>query len=251
MNIQKTLMTILGFSLLTGCSFSISSPSTPPPPTPTQLAIGLPTQVFTETPVSIQPTSSSTSQVFTALPTFTLTSPPLAASTSAPGSAPNVCTDPQVTTLINSLKSAMLNADGELLSSIVHPSRGIDVRYFRDGNVVHYTAEQAKFLFETTFEADWGAEPGSGQEKTGSFHDVVVPKLVDVFNTSYTLHCNELKHGGATYELKWPYQGDFYSIYYAGSEQYGNMDWNTWAVGIDYVNGKPFLYALMQFFWEP
>src|SRR4030095_5489301 len=45
MNIQKTLMTILGFSLLTGCSFSISSPSTPPPPTLTQLAIGLPTQI--------------------------------------------------------------------------------------------------------------------------------------------------------------------------------------------------------------
>jgi len=145
----------------------------------------------------------------------------------------------------------MLNADGQLLSSIVHLSRGMDVLYFRDGNVLHYTPEQAKFLFETTFEADWGAEPGSGMEKMGSFHDIVVPKLVDLFNKSYSLDCNELKHGGATYELKWPYSGDFYSIYYAGSEQYGNMDWNTWTVGIDYVNGKPFIYALMQFFWEP
>jgi hypothetical protein len=29
------------------------------------------------------------------------------------------------------------------------------------------------------------------------------------------------------------------------------MDWHTWVAGIEYVNGKPYLYALMQFFWEP
>jgi hypothetical protein len=29
------------------------------------------------------------------------------------------------------------------------------------------------------------------------------------------------------------------------------MDWQTWVAGIEYVNGKPYLYALMQFFWEP
>lgn len=255
MNIQKTFAIMIGFSLLTGCSFSISSPPATPPLTPTQLVPALPTEIFTDTPVAVQPTTSSTSQpqVFTAVPTMTFTSPPPVAPTltSAPVNALDVCTDSQVTTLINALKSAMLHADGEVLRSIVHPSRGMDVRYFRDGNVVHYTAEQAKFLFETTFEADWGAEPGSGMEKTGSFHDVVVPKLVDLFNKTYSLHCNELKHGGATYEVQWPYDGDFYAIYYAGSEQYGNMDWNTWAVGIDYVNGKPFLYALDQFFWEP
>src|SRR5215510_534803 len=128
MNIQKTLSIIVGFSLLTGCSFSISSPPATPPLTPTQLVLSLPTQAFTATPVAIQ--SSPTSQVFSAVPTFT--SPPPAAPTSTSAPVPNVCTDQQVTTLINSLKSAMLNADGQLLSSIVHLSRGMDVLYFRD-----------------------------------------------------------------------------------------------------------------------
>ena len=145
----------------------------------------------------------------------------------------------------------MLNADGPLFSSLVSPTRGLDAASFRDGNVVNYTPEQAKFLFETTFEVNWGAAPGSGADKVGSFHDVIVPELVKAFNQPYTLHCNELKHGGATYEVSWPYQRDFYSVYFPGTEPNGSMDWHTWAVGIEYINSKPYIYALIPYFWEP
>jgi hypothetical protein len=243
MNIRKTLTIIAGFSLLTGCSFSISSPPATPPLTPTALATILPTEIFTETPVSVQTTALPTSQVFAALPTLTFTSSP-------PGT-PNPCTDPQMTALIDSLKSAVLTSDGILLSSIVGPQRGLDVAYFRDGNVINYRPDQAKFLFETTFEVNWGVEPGSGAEKIGSFHDTIVPELVKAFNQPYTLYFNELKHGGATYEPEWPYQGDFYSVYFPGTEANGFLDWHTWAVGVECVNNKPYVYALMPFFWEP
>jgi len=170
--------------------------------------------------------------------------------TSVPPVAVNVCDDPQVVTLIDSLKKAMLNADGALLSSLVSPN-GMEVRWVRYGSPVTYTSAQAAFLFETTFEADWGAEPGSGQEKKGAFHDVIAPDMVKVFNQPYTLHCNEIRHGGASYDIRWPYAKDFYSIYDAGTQQNGNLDWRTWVVGVEYVNDKPFIYALMQFFWEP
>ena len=127
----------------------------------------------------------------------------------------------------------------------------MEVRWVRYGNVIKYDQDQAKFLFETRYEADWGAEPGSGQNKTGSFHDVIVPDLVKIFNQPYVLYCNDLKHGGASYDVTWPYQGDFYSVFFQGTEQNGNLDWQTWAIGIEYVDGKPFIYALIQFFWEP
>ena len=145
----------------------------------------------------------------------------------------------------------MLTSDGPLLSSLVSQPRRLDVAFFRDGTVINYRPDQAKFLFETTFEVNWGPAPGSGLEKIGSFHAVIVPELVKLFNQPYTLHCNELKHGGATYEVSWPYQGDFYSIYFAGTQANGLLDWHTWVVGVEYVNGKPYIYALMQFFWEP
>jgi hypothetical protein len=195
------------------------------------------------------PASSPTPQLSTATPTlFIYTESP---STPTPMVAGDICNDPQATALIDSLKSSVLTANGGILSSLVSPTRGMEVRWVRYGTAVTYTHEQAKFLYETTFEVNWGAASGSGLDKIGAFHDVIVPDLVRIFKQPYTLHCNELKHGGATYELEWLHQGDFYAVHFPGTEQNGFLDWHTWAIGIEYEGGKPYIYALMQFFWEP
>ena len=231
MNNRWMATMMAGVILLTGCNIF-----NPAAPTPTQLATAPPIFVSTDTPAPLP----------TAIPTsiFTPTATPI------PPVAANVCNDPQAVALIDSLKSSMLTADGAAFSSLVSPN-GMEARYFRDGTVIKYTAYQAQFLFDTTYEANWGTAPGSGLEKKGAFHDVIVPELVKNFNTAYTLHCNEIRHSGATYQVTWPYNKDFYSIYYPGTEQNGYMDWHTWGAGIEYVNAKPYLYALMQFFWEP
>jgi len=232
MHNRLTLILLIGLFLLSGCSFSATTL-----PTPTLLPPATVNFITTETPSPV-PTA------LTGVPVIIATATPV------PPGAANVCADPQVITLIDSLKKALLTADGALLGSLVSPN-GMEVRWIRYGNIVTYDQGQAQFLFETTFEANWGAEPGSGQEKTGAFHDVIVPDLIKVFNQPYTLHCNEIKHGGASYDVSWPYDKDFYSIYDAGTQPNGNLDWRTWVAGIEYVNGKPFIYALMQFFWEP
>ena len=129
---------------------------------------------------------------------------------------------------------------------------GMDARYYRNGQVVNYDPQHAQFLFESTYVVDWGASPASGLEKKGSFHAVMLPALLDVFNTDYALTCNRVQVGGATYKATWPYPGiNFYSVYFAGTPNNGNLDWRTWLIGMEYVNGKPYLYAIMQFFWEP
>jgi hypothetical protein len=233
---KRILILWMGLIALTACAPATATL----PPQPTAVPPS-PIPAATQTlPPSTSPTF--TPPAFTAIPTFT------SAQTAV---LPAFCADPQPVTLINALKTSMLTSDGALLSTLVHPSRGMDVRYFRDGNVINYTPEQTKFLFETTFEADWGNEPGSGLPKKGAFHDVIVPDLVEIFNQPYTLHCNELKHGGATYELQFPYEDNYYSVFFAGSDEFGLLDWHTWVVGIDYENNKPYIYALMQFFWEP
>lgn len=231
MIMKLVLSLLLGFALLVGCA----SPPTQPPPATATPTLFVP--ATTQLPLTLPPGGATPDPNLTPTPGL-------------PG-GPNICLDPQVIGLIDSLKAAFLNSDGLLLSSRVSPPRGMDVAFFRDGTVVNYTPEQAKFLFETTFEVNWGAEPGSGIEKVGAFHDVVAPELVKAFSQPYTLHCNELKHGGATYELVWPYEGNFYSVHYPGTQANGFLDWNTWAVGIEYVNNEPKVYALMRFFWEP
>lgn len=235
MKSKTFFIVLLGFLFLIGCAAPASqvTPTTLPPlfpsATPT-LFIGTP-NVNTPVPGNITP-------------------PPGGTVTGATNPA-SICNDPQVTALIDSFKNAVLNSDGALLSALVSPSRSMDVAIFRDGTVITYDQEHAKFLFETTFEVDWGAHPGSGEAVRGSFHDIVVPELVKVFSQPYTTHCNELKHGGATYELEWPYEGEFYSVHFPGTADNGNMDWQTWVMGIEYVSGKPYIYAIMQFFWEP
>lgn len=236
----STNVLFMGFIFLTACASPApaATPTLALPAEPT-----LPPTSGTLIPTSTPPLSLPSSIASTPIPTLTLSIPSPVTS--------DICADPQATALIDSLKAAMLNSDGQLLSSLVSPQRGLDVARFRDGTVINYRPDQAKFLFETTFEANWGPAPGSGLEEIGSFHDVVVPELVRVFNQPYTLHCNELKHGGATYEVSWPYQGGFYAVHFPGTEVNGFMDWYTWAVGIEHVNNKPYLYALIPFFWEP
>ncbi len=204
---------------------------------------------FTLLTACAQPASSPTPQPATATPTlFIHTESP---STPTPVVSGNTCGDPQVIALIDALKSSVLTSNGGTLSSLISPTRGMEVRWVRYGTAVTYTPEQAKFLYETTFEVNWGAAPGSGLDKVGAFHDVIIPDLARLLNQPYTLHCSELKHGGATYEPEWLHPGDFYSIYFPGTEQNGFLDWHTWALGIEYEGGKPYIYAMMQFFWEP
>lgn len=235
MNTRTLSILLLGFAWLAGCTMPAS---TLPAATPTPFIFPTSTlSIASQTPpVALTPGAAT--------PAPGVTVPPA-------GNPSSICNDPQVTALIDSFKSAVQKGDGPLFSSLVSPSRGMDVAYFRDGTVINYDQTHAKFLFESTYQVDWGAEPGSGAAKRGAFHDVVVPKLRESFGQPYTLQCNELSHGGATYELKWPYQGEFYSVYYPGTQENGNMDWHTWAMGIEYANGKPYVYALMQFFWEP
>jgi len=224
MNTRVLSAFLLGLILLTGCASS----ATQAPATPTFIALPTSTLVV-GTPSSLTPGVTG----------------------SAPANPSTICNDPQVPAMIDSFKKAVLTSDGSLLSSHVSPSRGMDVAYYRDGTVITYKPEHARFLFETTFQVDWGTEPGSGAMKRGSFHDVVLPELVSIFNQPYTLHCNELKHGGATYEMVWEYESEFYSIYFPGTQANGNLDWHTWVMGVEYVSGKPYVYAMIQFFWEP
>ncbi|MCL4527837.1 MAG: hypothetical protein M1282_00295 [Chloroflexi bacterium] len=247
-----TLLLIgLILSSISGCSFTRYTTSNP---TPTSAA--LPT--LTSPAPTIFPAASLTAIALT--PNL----PPTAISTPLPSAsipqfivtqqiAPaDFCADAQATALIANFKTALQSSDGKSLANLVSPAHGMDVRYYRDGRVVNYDQTHAQFLFDSTFQVDWGAAPGSGLETKGSFHEIILPSLLDVFNKSYTLTCDQIRVGGTTYQASWPYQGiNFYSVYFPGTSANGNMDWRTWVIGMEYLGGKPYLYAIMPFQWEP
>ena len=237
--INPVALAVLCVAVFTsGCTFQLSrSSATLPTPTilTTSTLISPPTLVATNTVVaSTQIPATSASSV-----SATQISPA------------DFCADPQPQGLINNFKSALQTSNGSLLASLVSPLHGMDARLYRNERVVNYDQQQAQLLFDSTDKIDWGAAP-NGLETKGSFNDVIVPALLKVFNKDYTLDCDKVQVGGAAYKATWPYAGiNFYSVYFAGTPNNNNLDWRTWLIGMEYVKGQPYLYAIMQFFWEP
>ncbi len=164
---------------------------------------------------------------------------------------PEFCQDTRALQLLSDLQNAIQTRNGELLAALVDPASGVGVRYLRNGNVITYF-DNIKFIFETTYQADWGIAAGSGEAVKGSFQEVVLPSLEQVFASNPLISCNQLKVGGTTYTAEWPYTSmDYYSIHFPGTDEFGGLNWETWAVGMARQAGKPVLTALVHFMWEP
>ena len=164
------------------------------------------------------------------------------------------CADSRVTVLLNSLKTALLNSNGELLSTLVSPAHGLDLRLWRYGTVANYSPEEAQWVFQSDYVVSWGPAPGSGEETSGTFTAQPLPKLKEVFSANYSLHCNDTLDLATFSLVPWPpeYSNiNFYTIYKPGTDQYGGLDWRTWTVGIEYVQGRPTLFSLIHYQWEP
>jgi len=163
------------------------------------------------------------------------------------------CSDGRINTLIASLDTAFTSRDGALLSSLVSPAHGVTVTLWRNGNGITFDREHARWVFDSTYSHNWGMAPASGLETIGSFQEQVLPELQDVFNASYSLTCNSLGTAPQYGLAPWPEQYahvNYYTIFKPGSPGV-DLDWRYWLVGVDYVQGQPYIFALIHFAWEP
>jgi hypothetical protein len=129
-----------------------------------------------------------------------------------------------------------------------------DVQYHRGGARSIHDAEHARWVFESTYQVNWGPAPGSGLDTIGSFQQIIEPKLEEVLGASFTTGCNQILLGGASYVVTWPPELaniPFDSLYKPGTETYGGLDWQTWLMGVEYVSGKPYVFSLSYYAWEP
>ena len=164
------------------------------------------------------------------------------------------CSDARVMTLIQNLDSAVTGNNDDMLAALLHTRHGLDARLWRYGTVANYTQEEASWAFESEYEVNWGPAPGSGENTIGTFSEALLPKLQEVFNANYTTHCNDTLDL-ATFSVEpWPLEYEninFYTVYKPGTEQYGGLDWRAWTVGVEYIEGKPYLFSLIHYQWEP
>ena len=161
------------------------------------------------------------------------------------------CADGRVQTLLQDFEDALRVSNGEFLASLVSPEHGMDVWLWNGGNAINFDAEHARWVFESTYVHNWGAHPASGLETSGTFRESVLPELQDAFVPSAQLRCND--PAISSYGVTWPAQYanvNFYQVFRPGSPGV-ELDWNAWLVGVEYVDGDPYLFALIHFIWTP
>jgi hypothetical protein len=48
----------------------------------------------------------------------------------------------------------------------------------------------------------------------------------------------------------WPYTNiHYYNLYKPATDQ--QLDFRTWLIGVEYVNGQPYLHSMVSIVWEP
>lgn len=164
------------------------------------------------------------------------------------------CDDPRIAELLTKFAAAVKSRDGRALAALVSPHHGLIVRRHWWNPEVRYAAADVADIFTADARRDWGTADGTGFPIAGSFNDVALPLFDRLYAGSVTRHCNDIENGSgssAGYRI-WPFEYaniNYYALYRAAAPG-EELDWNTWAVGIEYVDGEPYVAFLVHYQWE-
>ncbi|HLO31420.1 MAG TPA: NBR1-Ig-like domain-containing protein [Anaerolineales bacterium] len=160
------------------------------------------------------------------------------------------CADARIAPLIGQLQQVMTVSNGALLGSLVSPKHGMNMNYWPSSDTLNYTSATAPTVFTDAQVINWGSGGGSGIVDTGTFSQIVQPQMVDVLNSAYQLNCDERTYG-QTYPNPWRYANiHFYAVTKPPTPGI-DFDWKVWLIGIEYVNGSPYLFGAVHYIWEP
>ena len=157
------------------------------------------------------------------------------------------CADPRVLQVLDAVTKAVASRDGKALSALTSPRRGLRIRMDWRGPEVAYTPDEVRTLMQAPTAVDWGPNP-SGAKVEGSFKQVVLPLLDQVLGPQSVLTCDVLGTGSVLREVRWPSEYanlNYYSFYRPAEGGGSEFSWITWAVGVEYVQGQPYLAALV------
>ena len=163
------------------------------------------------------------------------------------------CADGRVNTLLVNFGNALKTSNGETLAALVSPAHGMTVYLWRYGIAHTFKQNDARWVFDSTYEHNWGAAPASGLDTIGAFHEKVLPFLQEVFNANYSLTCNSLGTAAQYGFNPWPVEYanvNYYTVYKPGTPGV-DLDFRYWLVGVEFVQGQPYVFAVIHFAWEP
>lgn len=163
------------------------------------------------------------------------------------------CADPRVEALLERFGRVLTSRDGGGLAEIVSPRRGLIIRRDWWNVEVLFSPDMISGIFISDEAMDWGESDVPGVESRGTFREVIFPALSDVFEDSPEVTCNSLRTGATGRIVRWPVEYsnlNFYAFYRPDTLPGSRYNWQTWAVGIEYVEGQPYIVVLVLYHGE-
>lgn len=163
------------------------------------------------------------------------------------------CADENALELIGAFKIAIEEQDDEQFAALISDERGLFIRHAWWNTEVYLTPEEAAEFFSDQTERDWGIQDGSGLPIEGSTIEVILPLLQQDFSPGEVAGCNEVVGGPTAGLLEIPLEYsalNFFSVYRPAPATGHEFDWGTWTVGIEYVDGQPYIAYLIHYAWE-
>ncbi|GMR09648.1 MAG: hypothetical protein BMS9Abin28_0468 [Anaerolineae bacterium] len=165
-----------------------------------------------------------------------------------PGSS--FCEDARISDLANRFIVAVRERDGGTLADLISPKRGLTIRHDWWNPEVNFGFSSVSGLFLDPTPTTWGVNRDSELTIDGTFREVILPQLEDVFSIAPELNCNKLGAGSTAQDAIWPSEYsnmNYISFYRAAPEPGSQLNWRTWALGIEYLEGQPYIALLVQY----
>ncbi len=158
------------------------------------------------------------------------------------------CSDPRISPLLDLFRRSLVDLDAAGLASVVNPRRGLTVRFdWRNPEVMYRPAEVPDLLASDQVR-EWGTQ-ASGGPVTGSFREVILPRLQAISVGDLAQACDQVLTGSVLRDVGWPsaYANlNYLSLYRAADPTGSEFAWTTWLVGIEYIDNQPYISHLVQ-----
>jgi len=160
------------------------------------------------------------------------------------------CHDDRALMVLDNSLHSIQNQDGDQLSQIVNPRRGLVIRHDWWNPEIILPAESIPGIFDDLSEMEWGLLSGGEFKIQGSFKDIILPLLEDTVLNSPVPICGELPSGTTSRPALWPTEYasfNYFAIHRPAPEDGNSFDWRTWAFVFEYIDGQPFLTKIVHY----
>ena len=163
------------------------------------------------------------------------------------------CEDVRVLDVLAGFRQAIKDREGERLKAVLSPKRDFIVRHNWWNPEITIASRDVSRIFTSLEEYEWGMDRSSDRVISGTFSEILLPRIENVFSGQLEISCNRIEAGETAGEVIWPeeFQNlNFYSLYRPASDPGNRLNWVTWVFGIEYVRGEPFIAVMIQYYGE-